>query len=311
MQDNLSGKTYTWEDKTITFVKNCKIITPWVPGTYEWIDKYTVHATWYGYKHVLTFTPNFSEFTYTNSKKTLIKESLTEINIKSKIPSYHIDYKNKVSDLCLIAKSFKADKSSQRDNPGPEDGNHCHPYSLLYNDLFKKNRNDTFNLCEIGIAEGKSLCTWNEYFPNAQIYGFEKWQRWLDYWNTTYSDKTRVQVNEMDVRYNDSITVPFSKLNVMFDCIIDDSTHQFNDMIRIIRCSLPFLKPGGMMIIEDIQKFYDESWFYTELNEILNEFQTCFFVDLEHDRRNSGMVQNDKVLVLIKNGTCIFNYSLI
>jgi hypothetical protein len=94
-------------------------------------------------------------------------------------------------------------------------------------------------------------------------------------------------------------------------CIIDDSTHSFYDMIRIIYKALSFVKPGGMIIIEDIQKLYDESWFYNELKPILNEFQTMFFVDLEHDRRNSGMIENDKVLVLIKNGPPIFNYSLL
>ena len=82
-------------------------------------------------------------------------------------------------------------------------------------------------------------------------------------------------------------------------------------MIRIIHKSLPFLKPGGMIIIEDILKALDESWFYNDLKTILDEFQTVFFVDLEHDSRNSGTLENDKVLILIKKGDRIFNYSLL
>jgi len=73
-------------------------------------------------------------------------------------------------------------------------------------------------------------------------------------------------------------------------------------MIRIIRQGHPFLKPGGMMIIEDIQRSFDELWFWKELKDILHEFQLVTFVDLEHERRNSGSVQNDKVLILIKKG---------
>jgi uncharacterized protein YutD len=74
--------------------------------------------------------------------------------------------------------------------------------------------------------------------------------------------------------------------------------------------SIPFLKPGGMIIIEDIRKAFDESWFYEDLKDVLHEFQQIFFVDLEHDRRNSGMVNNDKVLILVKRGEPIFNCSL-
>lgn len=312
MEDILVGKTYTWESKTITFVKNCRIVSPWANGTYQWIDSHTVNVVWSNVVHVLTFTSNFTEFTSVrDGDGYLVNGGLRKINYDSKIPSIKIDYKNSVTNLCLLAKKYNIDKSSQREKPGPNDGNHCHPYSLLYNALFNKNSNDPLSFCEIGIAEGRSLCMWNDYFPNAQIYGFERWPKWLDNWKDTYSDKTRVQVNYMNVMADNEIVEPFQKVGVQYDCIIDDSTHNFYDMIRIIHNALPFVKPGGMIIIEDIQKAYDESWFYNELKKVLNEFQTMFFVDLEHDRRNSGMVENDKVLVLIKKGTPIFNYSLL
>jgi hypothetical protein len=55
MHDILVGKTYTWESKTITFVKNCRIISPWANGTYLWIDSHTVNAVWSNVVHILTF----------------------------------------------------------------------------------------------------------------------------------------------------------------------------------------------------------------------------------------------------------------
>jgi hypothetical protein len=152
---------------------------------------------------------------------------------------------------------------------------------------------------------------WNYYFPNAKIYGFEYMQKWLDNWSKNYSDKENITVNFMNVTRDEDIINPFKKVDVIYDCIIDDSTHIFYDMIRIIYKALPFLRPGGMIIIEDIQKSFDETWFYIELAPILNEFQSVFFVELEHSRRNSGMVENDKVLILTKKGDPIFNYSLI
>ena len=127
-------------------------------------------------------------------------------------------------------------------------------------------------------------------------------EKWIVNWFANYADRTRVHVNYMNVRTDETIIKPFSDTKVLYDCIIDDSSHVFYDMIRIIRQGRSFLKPGGMMIIEDIRRSFDELWFWRELQDILDEFQLVTFVDLEHDRRNSGIVQNDKVLILIKKG---------
>jgi hypothetical protein len=105
---------------------------------------------------------------------------------------------------------------------------------------------------------------------------------------------------------NSEITGPLQKTGVQFDCIIDDSSHMFYDMIRIIKCALPFVKPGGLIIIEDIRIPFDEAWFYNELKDVLGEFQTVYFAELNHNRKNSGCVKNDKVLVLVKKGSRLF-----
>ena len=115
----------------------------------------------------------------------------------------------------------------------------------------------------------------------------------------------------MDVLNEVDIIQPLKNTGVLFDCILDDSSHIFNDMIRIIKCGLNYLKPGGIIIIEDIRKGFDEEWFYIELKDVLHEFQTVFFVELNHNRRNSGCINNDKVLILVKNGPQYFNFSLI
>jgi hypothetical protein len=115
----------------------------------------------------------------------------------------------------------------------------------------------------------------------------------------------------MDVRFDSEIIGSFKASGVLYDCILDDSSHFFYDMIRIIKCTVQFLKPGGMIIIEDIRRSYDEAWFYNQLESVLDQFQKVFFVDLDHSRRNSGLVQNDKVLILIKDGPTSFNFNLI
>ena len=229
MTDVLIGKTFSWEQKSITFCKNNVVVTPWVNGTYIWLDNKVVQASWHNILHILTFNDNFTEFTsICKNDKNIVQGRLVKIHSESKIISLTIDYKYHYNELCWLGKKYNVDKSSQRQNPGPDDSNHCHPYTVLYHSLFKKNRYDNLNFCEIGIAEGRSLLLWEEYFPNAQIYGFERWPKWLANWTNNYADKKRIHVDSMNVLSEDEIINPMKKTGVKFDCIIDDSTHNFS-----------------------------------------------------------------------------------
>jgi SAM-dependent methyltransferase len=308
--DVLVGHSYTWERAFIQFHKEGRLATPWVRGTYTVLDTHRVSAEWAGFTHVLTFDATYSQFTSvrTSDQNTVVGHRLRPDQL-STIPSLRIDYKQASTELCHMGKRYNVDKSSQRENPGPDDSHHCHPYSLFYHALFQKRRQEPLTFCEIGIAEGRSLLLWDEYFPNATIYGFEYMSKWLTNWKNNYSHKTRIHVDSMNVQKEADIVIPFQNTNTMFDCIIDDSSHLFYDMIRIIRLAKNFVKPGGMIIIEDVRREYDEAWFYNELKDGLDEFQTVFFVDLDHARRNSGDVNNDKLLVLVKKGVPIFDCS--
>jgi hypothetical protein len=44
----------------------------------------------------------------------------------------------------------------------------------------------------------------------------------------------------------------FREINFQFDIILDDSDHVFESHIKIVRTLTKFLKPGGMLIIEDV-----------------------------------------------------------
>jgi SAM-dependent methyltransferase len=302
------GKYFTWRNCTIYFDRNGIVSAPWCLGTYKWLDHNNVKIVWGGIESVATFNPIFTEFVAVTEKSDeVIKSTLVNFAKDSKIPSIHIDYKEMTRDLCFLMKKYNIDKSSQRDNPGYADSNHCHSYSLLYDYLFKNTRHQSLNFCEIGIAEGRSLLMWNEYFPNSEIYGFDYLPKFVDGWNEAHSDIKRVHVNYIDVRTESKIIEPLTETGVLFDCIIDDSSHMFYDIIRIIKSAKQFLKPGGMMIIEDIRTSFDESWFYNDLKEVLSEFETVYFVTLDHSRRNSGVVRNDKVLILVNKGEPIFN----
>jgi len=309
MEVNIIGKSYTWGNTSIKFNDRGVISTIWAPGQYYSIDANKVKAKWLNFNHTLSFNSDYTEFTSVCHKDNAIGTHKL-IRELSKIPSIKVDYKSVSTELCMIGKKYNVDKSSQRENPGPENSKHCHPYSIVYNALFREKRNSPITFCEIGIAEGRSLLMWEEYFSKAQIYGYEFLPKYLKNWKDNYSNRSRIYVDYTDVTKDAEIVKSFEKAGVLYDCIIDDSTHARKDMIKIIKNSIRFLKPGGMIIVEDIEKIFDELWFYNDLKDILSEFQTVFFVDLEHDRRNSGMLNNDKLLIMVKNGAPIFNCSL-
>jgi predicted O-methyltransferase YrrM len=210
-----------------------------------------------------------------------------------------INYKGNSSELCEIGKNYDTDKSSQRNNV--TDTRHCHPYTLFYDDLFKNKRNENLKIAELGILNGSSLLMWKEYFANAEIYGFEYDNSLINNFKKKYNNN-RVTLSNIDVTNKDSIVKAFSYLNILYDIIIDDTTHQFEDQINVIENTYQYLKPGGILIIEDVFKSYKEEDYINRLTHILDKFQDYYFIELEHVNRISTGWDNDKLFILIKDG---------
>ena len=210
-----------------------------------------------------------------------------------------INYKSNSSELCEIGKKYDTDKSSQRNNI--TDIRHCHPYTLFYDGLFKNKKNETLKIAELGILNGESLLMWKEYFTNAEIYGFDCNNNLINKFKQNFNND-RVTLSNIDVRNKDSIVKAFSELNILYDIIIEDTTHQFEDQIKVIENTYQYLKPGGILIIEDIFKSYNENDYINRLTPILEQFQDYYFVELDHININSTGWNNDKLFVLIKGG---------
>lgn len=210
-----------------------------------------------------------------------------------------IDYKNNSTELCEFGKRYDTDKSSQRSDTS--NIRHCHPYTLFYDDLFKNKRNENLKIAELGILEGGSLLMWKEYFVNAEIYGFEYNDNLINHFKEKYNND-RVSLYNIDVTNKDSIVKAFSKLNILYDIIIEDTTHQFEDQINVIENIYKYLKPGGILIIEDVFKSYKEEDYINRLTHILDKFQDYYFVEPDHVNRISTGWDNDKLFILIKNG---------
>jgi len=212
---------------------------------------------------------------------------------------FKINYRSNSCELCGIGKKYDTDKSSQRNEV--TDKRHCHAYTLFYHALFKNKKHNPLIIAELGILYGSSLLMWKEYFANSEIYGFEYDVSRINSFKQFFNND-RVTLSNIDVTNKDSIVKAFSELNILYDIIIEDTTHDFEDQIRVIENTYQYLKPGGILIIEDIFKSRNENDYIDRLTPILKEFQDYYFVELDHINRNSTGWDNDKLFVLIKGG---------
>ena len=170
--------------------------------------------------------------------------------------TFKINYNNNSSILCEIGKKYDTDKSSQRLNV--TDTRHCHPYTLFYDGLFKNKKDEPLKIAELGILHGGSLLMWKSYFPNSEIYGFDNDNNLINHFKNNHNND-KITLSHIDITSEESIKKAFDDLNVLYDIIIDDTTHQLDHQIKIIENTYKYLKPGGILIIEDIFKSYNEN----------------------------------------------------
>jgi len=130
----------------------------------------------------------------------------------------------------------------------------CHWYSKYYEIFFEPIRLDKVTLCEWGVDSGFSLRAWRQYFPNGEISGVDirgNYQYLIDEGcKATYIvDQTNEQqVKEFGEAHKDE-----------YNIIIDDCTHNGEDMIRTFEILFESLQVGGYYVTEDLMANYDLS----------------------------------------------------
>jgi hypothetical protein len=151
-----------------------------------------------------------------------------------------------MTPLCELARKYGTDKGGEHIPYG--DVNHCcHVYTPVYWELFKDRRETVSRVLEIGVSEGKSIRMWQEFFPNALIYGIDNNDRWEG------ERIDRVQLFHVDQSSADSLYDWLRPLasGPFLDIIIDDGSHIFQHQVTSMRTLLPFLKPDGIYVVED------------------------------------------------------------
>ena len=107
---------------------------------------------------------------------------------------------------------------------------------------------------EIGVWRGGSLGMWREYFgPDAVLYGVD-----IDPQSAAYDGQ------DGNVRIGSQADCGFmrSVVNEMggIDIVIDDGSHESEDVVSTLKCLWPLLSDGGLYFIEDLHTSYWPAW---------------------------------------------------
>lgn len=203
-----------------------------------------------------------------------------------------IDSTKFLSELCKLGIKYTTDKSPL------STGLHRHAYTPIYNLIFSTIRYKLINIAEIGIYNNMSINCWREFFPNAIIYGLDVDDNFLH--NGKSNNLHNTFYEKINVGDKESIIQTFNTINKKFDIIIDDSTHEPHHQINVIENCIDYVNSGGYLIIEDLFKKIDLSFFEPSLTKIQDQIIDYFFIDANHINMWSAEWNNDRLLVIVK-----------
>lgn len=145
-----------------------------------------------------------------------------------------------MNKLTELADLYLTDKGTKFDG--------CHNFTSVYNQILEPISNKAMNILEIGIFEGASAKMWRDYFPNSIIYCCDIHTSYVK----SLENEDRIVPFIMDQGSRNELTSKPKSLNMEFDIIIDDGSHQMNHQQLSFGILFKYLKSGGYYIIEDL-----------------------------------------------------------
>ena len=203
--------------------------------------------------------------------------------------------------LTSIAEFYKTDKYE-------------HGYTKVYEKYFDNFRDEKLKILEIGIADGKSLLTWSDYFKNSTIVGVDIHKIDLKEKNLDRENIKVHQGSQSDDKFINEIVKEYGN----FDIIIDDGSHLKKDVIKSFHLLFPHLNNDGLYVVEDMQTSYNHFFggnpfdlkysnshmnFFKHLTDRLNyqEIANPFYISYKYDAKitNVSFYHN---LVFVRKG---------
>lgn len=147
----------------------------------------------------------------------------------------------------------------------------------VYDELFSPIQFNDLNILEIGVRHGASIALWEEYFPNAKIFGIDIDERTIRY--------RRKRINIEIVDQSNKKELKNFVQDKKFDIIIDDGSHKSSHQIISFETLWPSVK--NYYIIEDVETSY---WVNSPRGYV-DSNPTCieYFKNMIFEINNSGI----------------------
>lgn len=189
---------------------------------------------------------------------------------------------NNLDPLTKLALRYKTDKCPQIK----------HPYTPIYFELLKDKRESVRKVLEIGIGKGASLLMWQDFFPNAQIFGIDILPEAL------YNDK-RIKSYLCDQTKESDLAEAIRNIGSDLDLIIDDGSHIRADQIFTCKTLMPLVKKDVLYIIEDVREPQTAATYLNEYNCEIPPMRRKFRDDNIIIVRNNSMAMDTQTNISI------------
>lgn len=122
-----------------------------------------------------------------------------------------------------------------------------HRFDIPYSRLLDDHRHEVTRVLEIGVKRGSSLRVWEDYFPNARIFGIDIQPKYAAF----ASERSQVFIgSQADQELLRQVS---TAANFSFDLIVDDGSHMSDDQVASLKYLWPSLKaPHGIYALEDL-----------------------------------------------------------
>ena len=134
-----------------------------------------------------------------------------------------------------------------------------HGYVKYYEELFEPFRHDKINLCEIGIAKGRSQMMWAYYFHNGTIHGldYEDMDGYFDCRDDTRGEGALSRIKTGLVDQSDEVALrDYAEKHGPFDIVIDDGSHVPDHQILSFETLVGYTTK--YYVIEDMHPNYEK-----------------------------------------------------
>jgi hypothetical protein len=155
--------------------------------------------------------------------------------------------------MALLNEIFNKYGSDKGDANGPK-----HNYANFYEKFIADKRENIELILEIGICSGKSLRSWDEYFPNVTTIALD-----IDDKSQFSNKKTfTFMLDQSDEDQIKHFVKECQEKDYKFDMILDDGSHHMLDQQLSFGYLFPLLKSGGVYFLEDLHTSLADHGFY-------------------------------------------------